>query len=175
MFDTRLFIIFIISFCLTGIDRSAIAADISKKQVAGYVEKVLLYPGGLSLRAKLDTGAKNSSLNAQDIGRFRQDDTDWVRFTLTNSKGKSLVIELPVIRISTVRRHFERVQERPVIKLSICLGGVLKEAEVNLVDRTGLNYQMLIGRTYLNGDFLIDPETTFQLKPSCKPACSKPG
>lgn len=34
--------------------------------VAGWIERVVLFPGGLTLSAKLDTGAKTSSTNAAD-------------------------------------------------------------------------------------------------------------
>ena len=51
--------------------------------------------------------------------------------------------------------------------LSICLGAILKTAEVNLIDRAGFDYPMLIGRSFLGEDFLVNPGERFLLEPSC--------
>ena len=45
---------------------------------------------------------------------------------------------------------------RPVVAIKICLGSTVKEVEVNLVDRSGFGYPILIGRSFLAGDFLVD-------------------
>lgn len=92
--------------------------------VVGYVESALLFPGGLKIRAKLDSGAKISSLNAQDIKYFSQGDIDWVQFSVTIHKDKTTTLERPVVRIAKVRGHYEIIHERPVIKLGICLDAV---------------------------------------------------
>lgn len=54
----------------------AAACEAPGMWVAGYVEKALVFPGGLKIPAKLDSGAKNSSLNAQNIKYFKQGETD---------------------------------------------------------------------------------------------------
>ena len=146
---------------------TAASAVAEPKAVSGYIERVTLFPGGLNLRVKVDTGAKHSSLNAQQIRKFRKGSEDWVRFAVTNSKGRSVVFERPVLRRTTIRRHHGRKQERPVLTLGICLGATYKEVEVNLVDRTGFNYQMLIGRSFLSGDFVVDVDKSFVLPPAC--------
>ncbi len=144
-----------------------VAREVSPKQVAGFVEKALLYPGGLEVRAKLDSGAKNSSLHARDIEYLRHGDADWLRFKVTNRNGETATFKRRVIRSTKIKRHFGRAQVRPVINLGICLGASYKEAEVNLVDRSGFHYQMLLGRSFLKGGFLIDPEKRFTLNPTC--------
>lgn len=143
-------------------------AGAQEKEVAGWVEYVVLYPGGLRLRAKLDTGARTSSLGATDIDMFTHEGREWVRFRVTNAQGESVVIERPVLREAIIKRHFGRRQRRPVITLTLCIGDILEEAEVNLVDRSGFLYQMLVGRSMLKGDFLVDPGRTFRQKPRCE-------
>lgn len=71
------------------------------------------------------------------------------------------------MRIAKIKRHFGRSQKRPVVQMGVCLGDVYQETEVNLVDRTGYNYQMLIGRRFLNDRFIVDPDLHFTLKPAC--------
>ncbi|MEN8720357.1 MAG: RimK/LysX family protein, partial [Oceanococcaceae bacterium] len=49
------------------------AAETGPVEPAGWVEKVRLLPGEIPLKAKLDTGAKTSSLHAEDISLFERD------------------------------------------------------------------------------------------------------
>lgn len=137
------------------------------KDIAGYVERARIYPGGLFLSAKLDTGAENSSLNAANVQKFEREGKTWVRFEITNAKSRTIVLERPIHRTARVRRHGGRAQERDVLLLWICLGTVLKEVEVNIIDRTGFNYQLLIGRSYLSGNFLVDSDESFLVESSC--------
>ena len=143
------------------------ALSASQKHVAGYVEQVHIHPGQLSMAAKIDTGAENSSLDARNVERFTRGNESWVRFSLRNDAHQSAVVELPVHRIARIRRHGGRVEEREVVMLGICLGSVYRTVEVNIVDRSGLDFPMLIGRSFLDGVFLVDPGERFLLAPDC--------
>ena len=138
------------------------------KETVGWVEKVRIYPGDLVLKAKIDSGAETSSLNCGCTNLIERDGEKWVSFTITNYKGDTVRLERKLERITRIKRHFGEAQERFVIKLGVCLGSVYKETDVNLIDRTGLNYQMLIGRSFLEDSHLIDPSVTFTLQPDCK-------
>lgn len=140
------------------------------KQVVGWVENVKVYPGGVTVKAKLDTGAKTSSLDCECITPFKRDGKDWLSFSVRNHKGQVVRLEKPVTRMARIKRHFGKEQLRYVVKLGICLGSVYREAEVTLVDRTGFNYALLVGRNFLKDDFLIDPSTSFLNQPDCKGA-----
>lgn len=134
---------------------------------AGWIEKAILYPGAITLHAKLDTGAKTTSINAPEPSLFERDDEPWVRFTITNKDNRSTTIEKRIIREAKIKRHFGDQQVRPVILLDICIGNVRKTEEVNLVDRSNLNYQLLVGRNFLKDDLLIDSGSTYLLSPDC--------
>lgn len=134
---------------------------------AGWVEKAVLYPDGITLQAKLDTGAKTTSINAPTPEFFQRGSERWVRFTITSRDNKSTTIEAEVIREATIKRHFGNQQVRPVIMLDICIGNIRKREEVNLVGRSNLNYQLLIGRNFLKDAFLIDSGSTYRLSPDC--------
>jgi len=137
-------------------------------QVAGWIENVSIFPGNLKIKAKLDTGARNSSLNAKNIKEFDRDGDKWVRFKLKNWKGRTEIFEARIIRTATIKQHETDSVTRPVIRLGICLGNVFKEVEVNLQDRSKFNYQMLIGRSYLKKSFLVDSSATFTVEPNCQ-------
>jgi hypothetical protein len=137
------------------------------KDIVGRVEKVRIYPGDLVLRAKLDTGAKNSSLHAPNITKFEKNGETWVRFSVRDHKGEDATIERKVIRQAKIKQKNRDSERRPVIMLGICLGRQYREVEVNLVDRTEFNYQLLIGRSFMIGHIVVDPELKFTAEPDC--------
>ena len=76
-------------------------------------------------------------------------------------------MERPVVRTVRIKRHAGRSLERPVVLLSICVGSVHKEVEVNLVDRSRFQYPLLLGRSFLEGDLLVDSARRYTLAPAC--------
>ena len=138
------------------------------KLVVGWIENVNIYPGNLYIRAKMDTGAKNSSLNAAQIKKFERNGEIWVHFSVIDRKGKKFNFEKKVLRDVKIKEHGSEPDMRPAIILGICLGTVFKEVEVNLEDRSKFNYQMLIGRSFLKNSFIVDPSAIFTTKPKCE-------
>lgn len=148
----------------------AAAPSANAKEVVGWVEHAKVYPGGIQIKAKIDSGAKTSSLHCQCITPIKRNGKDWVSFTVKNYRGDIIRLEKPVHRVAKIKRHFGEQQLRYVVKLGVCLGSVYREEDVTLVDRSGFNYQMLIGRNFMKKDFLVDTGSTFVNKPSCKRA-----
>jgi hypothetical protein len=146
---------------------SASACLVHAKEVVGWVEKVQIFPGELVVKAKIDSGAKTSSLNCKCYNFFERDGKEWVKFTVVNWEGDTTELEQPLVRIAKIKRHYGEKQERPVVKLGLCLANIYKETEFTLIDRSGLNYQVLVGRQYLEDEFLIDPGESFTRKPAC--------
>lgn len=142
-------------------------SSVAEPQKAGWIEKATIFPHEIMLHAKLDTGAQTSSINAANVDFFDRDGKRWARFRVTNRDIESVMIEAPVVRESKIRRHYGDSQKRSVILLDICIGNVRKTKEVNLVDRTGLEYQLLIGRNYLKDALLIDSGSTYTLSSDC--------
>ena len=161
-----IFVVFL--FLCTTPGFAEVAPPTKNIQVVGWVEKVYILPDNLKIKAKLDTGARNSSLNANHIEEFERDGVNWVRFKLKNWKGRTVSFEAKVIRMATIKQHGAKSMTRPVIRLGVCLGNIFKEVEVNLEDRGKFNYQMLIGRSYLKNSFLVDASATFTIEPHCQ-------
>lgn len=137
-------------------------------EIFGWVERVELLDGMLSVKAKLDTGAVTSSLDATEIQRFRRGGKRWVRFTVTDpDSGESMQLEKLLERNVRIVRHDGEYQRRPVVNMDICLGGFHRSVEVNLIDRSNFIYPMLLGRSALDGIALIDSSSTFLNPPHC--------
>ena len=133
----------------------------------GFIETVRMTPGKLDINAKIDSGARSSSVDARDIVPFERDGKPWVRFTLIGDNGRSFRTEQPVQRIARIRRASGEAQRRYVVLLGLCVGSYYKLAEVNLVYRGHLRYRMIIGRHFMMDQFLIDPASLFLTEPSC--------
>jgi hypothetical protein len=135
----------------------------------GWIERVRISPGDIELNAKLDSGADHTSLHAKDFELFKRRGRDYVRFTIRNRAGKEATIERRINRVASIKRGKGKRVERPVIKLYICLGDRFMRVDVNLADRSDFAYPMLIGRSFLAGNGLIDSSKTYTQAPSCTP------
>lgn len=131
--------------------------QIQGKQIIGEVEPVTILKAGLTLPARIDTGATTSSLDARDIQRFERDGIKWVKFTLLDRRsGKKVQIEGRLTRTVEITRHGTDPQYRPVVKLKAILGKVELLREFSLTDRSAFTYPILIGRNFLGGEFIVD-------------------
>ncbi len=148
---------------------TAIKADHRELQILGWLEEAKLASAEMAIQAKLDTGADNSSLNAPDHERFDRDGEEWIRFTVENRDGDKHTFEKPVERNVRIRSA-SGTSRRPVVKMELCVGHVLRRVDVNLADRSNLQYQMLIGRSYMKDRILVDSAAEFTADPDCSDA-----
>jgi len=145
-------------------------AQAQSKGTVGWLEKARIFPSDILVHAKLDTGADYSSLNASNLREFDRDGKKWVSFEVTNRFDQKATVEEPVVRVAMVKKHFGKPARRLVVRLGICVANHYMEADVNLVDRSNFENQMLLGRSFLAGNLVIDPALTF----TAEPACNKP-
>jgi hypothetical protein len=138
------------------------------KDVIGWVENVGVSSTNTVIKAKIDTGADSSSLHCECITPYERDGEQWVKFTITDIDDQSVSYEKKILRRTKVKRHFGEVQERIVVRMGICIGEQYGETDVSLVDRSGFNYSLLIGRKYLKDKFIVDPGETFLSSPQCE-------
>ena len=138
------------------------------KEVIGWVENVGVSSSNVIIKAKIDTGADSSSLHCDCITPYERDGEQWVRFTIEDINDQSRSYEKKIIRTIKVKRHFGEVQMRHVVRMGICIGDQYGETDVSLVDRSGFNYSLLIGRKYLKDKFIVDPGETFLTRPQCE-------
>lgn len=153
--------------CIAAVALTGSLAIADPLRVTGWVERVAILEAGLVLDAKLDTGADHSSLNARNIVLEERAGVPWVRFALRDRHGQSTVMTLPVQRQAKVKRAAGAAQRRPVVKLTLCLDGHHHSVDVNLVNRAGLDYPLLVGRSFLRSQFLIDAGRQYLTKPDC--------
>lgn len=130
----------------------------------GWIENASINNSEFILKSKIDSGADNSSINAQDVTQYVKDGKQWVSFALQNSWGNTTIIDKPVLKTTRIKMKDGKIQQRFVIELDISLGAIKKLTKVSLVDRSHFKCQLLIGRSFLRPHFLVDSSKTYVLK-----------
>lgn len=157
-------------FCLASLLTCLLAstAMAGTEKTIGWIEHVRIQPENLVLKAKIDTGADNSSVHADNIEVYEKDGKKRVRFTIENKQGESARFDLPLVRIANIKRKGAEPLKRPVVHMSLCIGDTLKNASVNLANRGNFKYRMLIGRSYLKDTFLVNSANQYTAEPACR-------
>lgn len=116
------------------------------------------------IKAKIDTGARTSSLHAFGVTEFERDGSAWVRFSVRpwqENHEDAVVHECPVHDRRAVRSSSGHAEERVVVTLQIRLVDAIVDAEVTLTNRDEMGFRMLIGREALRQGFVVDPAKSF--------------
>jgi hypothetical protein len=161
---------FYLALALLGgvLDPSRTHAD--ERVIIGRVENVVMQDAGVKLKARIDTGAGVSSIDARNVRVEKAPDgSERVKFDLTDERGKAKTVERKVMEWAEIKSEGGKATvRRPVVTLDICLGGRRLEGRFNLTDRSRFLYPVLVGRNILKtGDFLIDPKGKFLKQPGC--------
>lgn len=139
--------------------------------IAGRVEKIRIENQPYDVKAKLDTGAKTSSIYATNVEPFKKDGKRWARFTLhlNDSKGNTykLDLEKPRARKANIKNHDGQHDKRYVVELDICFNGRQYSTEFTLADRNEYIYGVLLGREFLKQTAIVDANKTFLTLSAC--------
>lgn len=135
--------------------------DQSDKIIVGSEEWCSLPMLGIPLlKARVDSGAKTSSLHAFNIRKFQRNGVPWVSYELHPLQHNRRVIvrcESEVIDRRTVKSSTGVSEKRYVIKSLIQLSGKSWEIEMTLANRDSMGYRMLLGRAAMKERILVDP------------------
>jgi len=118
-----------------------------------------------AIKAKIDTGARTSSLHALDPEPYMDRGISFVRFMLLpvqDTLWQGRVVSAPMVDRRRVTSSDGHQQERFVVHLEIMLAGKTIPTEVTLANRRDMRYRMLLGRQALQ-DFIITPSESFLL------------
>jgi len=138
----------------------------SSKPVIGWREWVRFPDLGVdAIKAKVDTGARTSSLHAFNLKVFRKDGMDYVRFVIhpeQDSAHPAIPAELPLLARRKVKDSGGKTELRPVVEATVELMGVRWPIELTLTRRDAMGFRMLLGRQAIRRRFVVDPGASFQ-------------
>jgi hypothetical protein len=140
-------------------------SDPNNRVLIGWREWVALPDLGIPrIKAKVDTGARTSSLQAADVELLRVDGVDRVRFVVMPRQRRDhprVRAEADLVDVRRVRSSNGIWQERPTIRTRFRLGETEWTGEITLAARDSMRFRMLLGRTCLAGSFLVDPGASY--------------
>ena len=135
------------------------------KVVVGWREWVALPQADLPwVKAKVDTGARSSSIHAFDLEVVEQDGDEWVRFSIhpwQRSDEDHVELSLPVLDMREVRSSNGQVEKRYAVALDVTLAGRTITTVMTLSNRDEMGFRMLIGREALERGFLVDSAISY--------------
>ena len=148
-----------------------------ERAVIGWREWIALPTLGIdTIKAKVDTGARSSSLHAYDIKRFRRGGTRFVRFKvhpIQRDFRTTVEAEAPLLDLRKVRSSSGTETLRPVILSEIELHGQRWEIEITLTRRDAMGFRMLLGRQAVRKRFVVDPGRSFTAGKPARPNTQK--
>ena len=114
------------------------------------------------VRAKLDTGARSSALHVERQWRFTEAGAPWIGFVVRPSMRGTLVeASAAIVDERSVTDSGGHRTLRAFVRTQLRLAGVEHEIELNLADRCGMRFPLLLGRTALSLGFMVDPAASF--------------
>jgi len=119
-----------------------------------------------AIKARVDSGAKTSSIHAFNIQTFRRDGESWVSFELhpiQNNRRTVIRCERPVIDKRLVKSSSGISETRFVVRSPIKLGEHIWDIELTLANRDSMGFRMLLGREAMINRTIVDPSLSCTL------------
>ncbi len=157
---------------LSSLTSNNLQAKDPAKVITGWVEKVRIDNQNFEVKAKLDTGARTSSIHARDIKSYKKDGKRWVKFTLVLTDNKDIThklqMDMPRSRRTNIKNHDGIHDKRHVVDFDICFNGQMYTTEFTLADRTEYIYDILLGRQFLKKVAVVDSNQIFLTTANCE-------
>lgn len=118
------------------------------------------------IKAKVDTGAKTSSLHAEELTVIEDGEEVLVQFEFypdRETREQMRVITAPVVDFRTIKSSNGQTETRPVIRTDMEIGGQSFEIDLTLTSRSSMGHRMLLGRRFLENRYQVDPGKSFVL------------
>ncbi len=136
-------------------------ADNDKKIIVGSEEWCSFNSLGVPfIKARVDSGAKTSSIHAFNVQTFERNSAPWISFEvhpLQSDRRTVIRCEQPIFDRRTIKSSNGTSEKRYVILTPMTLSGHSWNIELTLTNRDSMGYRMLLGREAMHGKILVDP------------------
>jgi hypothetical protein len=135
------------------------------RPVIGWREWAALPELGIErIKAKIDTGARTSTIHAWNIALEERPDGRWVTFDLHPVQRNNAIIfscKAPLFDMREIRSSSGHAERRYVIETTLRLGKAEWPIHLSLTNRDEMGFRMLLGRTALRNRVIINPGRSF--------------
>lgn len=149
-------VFFLFVSLMVGFVQPSEAQLLKEKVLIGRIEWVSLPELKLRHKARIDSGAKTTSMHAVNIEEVEQRGELFVKFQTVDADGKTIEVVRKVDTTQKVSNTSGFVTKRYVIKEKVKIGNIEREVNINLNDRSKMDYKFLVGRNLLLGRFIVD-------------------
>jgi hypothetical protein len=131
------------------------------KRILGAVTEVACEQSELVFAARVDTGATTCSVHVEkweisdESAEMAENVGKQIRFFIKNHRDDGQWVVSKIVELATIKTS-EREEQRYKVPMTLVCQGVKKEVLVSLNDRAHMQYPMLVGRNFLQDDFLVD-------------------
>ncbi len=120
-----------------------------------------------AIKARVDSGAKTSSIQANNIKVFIRGAQEWVKFEVNpiqDNRSIAINCEAKMVDRRTVKSSSGISEERFVIKVPVSIGNETFEIELTLANRDTMEFRMLLGREALNNRYIVNPAKNYTVQ-----------
>jgi hypothetical protein len=121
--------------------------------------------GDSTVKAKVDTGARTSTLHAYDVTEFERDGDAWVRFSfhpVQRDEETTVTAEARLVGQRHITASNGQTELRYVVETEALIDGEAVPIELTLTRRDAMGFRMLLGRRALRGRFVVDPKRSYR-------------
>ena len=120
-----------------------------------------------AIKARVDSGAKTSSIQATNIKVVNRGAQEWVKFEvnpLQENRSITIPCEAKLVDRRMVKSSSGISEERLVVRSLVKMGEHKFDLELTLANRDTMEFRMLLGREALIDRFIVNPAESFQVQ-----------
>lgn len=120
-----------------------------------------------AIKARVDSGAKTSSIQAANIKIVHKGTQEWVKFEvnpLQDNRSIAITCEAKLLDRRTVKSSSGISEERLVIKVPVTLANNTFDIELTLASRDTMEFRMLLGREALSQRYIVNPAENYLIQ-----------
>ncbi|ASV29886.1 30S ribosomal protein S6--L-glutamate ligase [Maribacter cobaltidurans] len=120
-----------------------------------------------AIKARVDSGAKTSSIQATNLKIFNKGAQEWVKFEvnpLQENRSIAITCEARLIDRRMVKSSSGISEERLVVRTPVTLGDNTFDIELTLANRDTMEFRMLLGREALTDRYIVNPAINYQVQ-----------
>ncbi|MGB3151988.1 MAG: 30S ribosomal protein S6--L-glutamate ligase [Maribacter sp.] len=120
-----------------------------------------------AIKARVDSGAKTSSIQATGLKIVTKGTEEWVKFEvnpLPENRSIGFSCEARLVDRRMVKSSSGISEERLVVKTPVTLGEDTFDIELTLANRDTMEFRMLLGREALMDRYIVNPASGYEVQ-----------